>query len=94
MMNQVFLIGRLKELNSNEDHSILQLEVPRNFKNEDGLYDKDILPVKLYGNISESIKEYCTIGDVVGIKARLQMDKENIELIADKVTFLSGGKND
>ena len=88
MCNQVVLGGRLIEIN--EDNT-LYLTVNRSFKNENGEYETDKIKVYIWGKIGESTKEYCKVGDIIGIKGRLQEDKINGEMriIAERVTFLN-----
>lgn len=103
-MNQVVLVGRLKEnvqielTDKGNKISFILLEVQRNFKNSDGLYDYDIIPCVLWNGIAQSTKDKCSVGDVLGIKGRIQShpyEKENeetkyyLEVVAEKVTYLS-----
>lgn len=87
MLNQVVLVGRIEQLQKDEKGISITIVVPRSYKNEDGIYENDYIIIKLYKGISESAYEYCKKGDLVGIKGRLQM-KDNLEVIAEKVTFL------
>jgi len=107
MLNQVILVGRLvrtPELmltESGKKKSIATLAVNRGFKNQNGEYDTDFLDCTLWMGVAENTAEYCKTGDVIGVKGRLQtrlIDNEDgtkhkkMEIIADKVTFLSSGK--
>ena len=107
MMNQAMLVGRLTrdpevvENESGTKYSNLTLAVPRNFKNEDGVYETDFIEITLWNNIAENTVEYTKCGDVIGIKGRVQTDKYQdeegnmnyvTEIIAEKVTFLSSSK--
>lgn len=102
MLNQIVLVGRLvqdpetKELENGIKTSHITLAVPRNYKNSDGIYETDFIPVRLYKGIAENTTEYCKKGDVIGVKGRVQTkqeeDKSIIEIIAEKVTFLSSRK--
>ena len=102
MLNQIVIVGRLvqdpeiKELENGTKTSYITLAVPRNYKNSDGIYETDFIPVKLYKGIAESTTEYCKIGDMVGVKGRVQSRKEEdkniIEIIAERITFLSSRK--
>ena len=107
MLNQVILVGRLvksPELQLTETGrkmSLITLAVPRSYKNINGEYDTDFLDCTLWTNIAENTAEYCTTGDVIGIKGRVQsrlVEKEDgtkikkTDIIAEKVTFLSSGK--
>ena len=98
MMNQVVLIGRITntlELKQEEDsikYAYMKLAVPRSFKNADGEYETDFIGVRLFGTIADSTTEYCKKGDLVGVKGRLQNYKNKLELVAEKLTFLSSKK--
>lgn len=78
----------------NQDGSkfaIINLAVPRTFKNENGEYDTDFIDCTLWTGIAEKVCEYCKKGDVVGIKGRIQNlnNTAQLQLIAEKVSFLS-----
>lgn len=91
MLNQIVLVGRIKEIKENKESAIVTLAVQQCFKNENGEYDTNFIDCHLYKGIAENTKEYCKIGDIVGVKGRIQKlesDKE-LKLIAERVTFLS-----
>ncbi len=104
MVNQIILVGRVAqpiELHLTENGkkmSDLVLAVPRQYKNIDGEYETDFFDCILWTPIAETTNEYVKVGDVVGVKGRLQtrmIEKEDstkfkkVEIIAEKVTFLS-----
>lgn len=108
MLNQVILVGRLvrtPELQlteSGKKRSLITLAVSRSYKNPNGEYDTDFLDCTLWTGIAENTAEYCKTGDVIGVKGRLQtrliendegLKYKKVEVIADKVTFLSS-RND
>ena len=102
MLNQIVLVGRLvqdpeiKELENGVKTSYITLAVSRSWKNADGIYETDFIPCLLYKGIAENTVEYCKKGDVIGVKGRVQAkqeeDKNIIEIVAEKVTFLSNRK--
>ena len=99
MLNQLVLVGRLSdepiiEEIDNKKQSIITLSVSRSFKNEQGEYEVDNIPVILWNAIAENTKEYCHKGDVVGAKGRLQIIDEKVYVVAEKVTFLSSSKKE
>lgn len=109
MLNQVILVGRLvrtPELQLTESgrkRSYVTLAVSRGFKNQNGEYDTDFLDCTLWTNVAENTAEYCKTGDVIGVKGRLQtrlIENEDgakykkVEIVADKVTFLSSSRGD
>lgn len=108
MRNQVVLVGRLVgnpilEENENEKKVCnITLAVPRDFKNDEGIYETDFIKCTLWNGIAETTCEYCKKGDLVGVKGRLETsvyEKENGEkyritsVVAEKVSFLSSCRN-
>lgn len=102
MLNQIVMVGRLvqdleiKELENGQRVSYITLAVPRSYKNADGIYETDFIPCMVWNNIADNAKEYCKKGDLLGIKGRIQTrqeeDKNIIEIVAEKVIFLSSRK--
>lgn len=103
MLNQVVVVGRitkdieLQESENGKKYAIATLAIPRTFKNADGVYDTDFVSVKLFDGVAENSSTYCKKGDIVGIKGRLQSGsyekdgetKHSLDLVAEKVTFLT-----
>lgn len=64
MLNQIVLVGRIAktpEIIENQDgskFSIINLAVPRNFKNEYGVYDTDFIDCTLGKGIAENTCNY------------------------------------
>lgn len=100
MLNQVVLVGRIakevevKELEGDKKVSEITLAIPRSFKNEEGAYDTDLVNITLWDSIAENVKEYCRKGDIVGIKGRVQDNNSQLEIVADRVSFLSSKKEE
>lgn len=109
MLNQVILVGRLvrnPELQLTENgkkRSSITLAVSRSYKNQNGEYDTDFFDCTLWTGIAENTHEYCKSGDVIGVKGRLQTwmlenddgtKSKKMEIVAEKVTFLSSARND
>ena len=92
-MNKVILVGRIANIEKG-DITQLTIGVNRPFKNIDGDYETDLIPCLVFGNFSSTVNEYCEIGDVVGINGRIQIKDNQIQIIAEKVTFLSSRKED
>lgn len=91
MLNQIIIVGRISNLKKDEHNHYIELKVPRSYKNENGEYEEDILSIKLFNNISDTVMEYCKNGDIVGVKGRAETG--NV-LVAEKVTFLSSKKEE
>ena len=100
MLNQIVLVGRLvsnPQINETENGKKvcnITLAVPRSFKNINGEYETDFIPCLLWEPIATHTVEYCLKGDLIGVKGRIQTREDKIELIAEKVTFLSTKKED
>lgn len=100
MLNQTVLVGRLvsdPQINEAEDNrkvTTITLAIPRSYKNKDGLYDTDFIPCILWNGIAEHTCDYCKKGDCVGVKGRLQIKEDKIEVVAEKVTFLSSNSKE
>lgn len=94
MLNQVVLVGRIKEEIENIDNkfSELTLAVQSSEKDEGGDYIIDYVPCLLSGTIANTTKEYCKEGDIVGIKGKISLRYNEVVVITEKVTFLSTNK--
>ena len=100
MLNQIVLVGRLSENvkeKNEKGFTIITLNVPRSFKNDNGEYESDFIDIKISGVVADNTHEYCKKGDVVGVKGRIQtttIKKDNkdikiTKIIGEKITFLS-----
>lgn len=109
MLNQAVLVGRivqtpeLKETESGKKLTRVTLAVPRSFKNSNGEYETDFISCVMWKGVAENTVEYCQAGDLVGVKGRLQsrqyeteeeQKRQVMEVVAEKVTFLSSKKAD
>lgn len=99
MLNQIVLVGRLvsdPKINETENEkkvSTITLAVPRSYKNANGEYETDFIPCVLWNGIATNTTEYCRKGDIVGVKGRMQCTEGKLEVVAEKVTFLSSKTN-
>lgn len=109
MLNQVVLVGRLVrdpellDTENNKKMSKITLAIPRSFKNIEGEYETDFINCILWDSIAKSTVKYCKKGEIIGVKGRIQSrvvedekekNKYYIDVIAERVTFLSSKKND
>lgn len=97
MLNQVVLVGRLVDeptivKENKKERCVITLAVQRIVKNENGENETDFIPCTLWNAIATTTTEYCHKDDIVGVKGRIQVVKNKLELIAEKVTFLSSKK--
>ena len=102
MFNQLIMVGRttnnieVVKGENGEKYAVITLAIPRSFKNAEGEYDTDFISAIAYDNIAANTAEYVAQGDIVGIKARAAKSSQDLELqiIAEKVTFLSKSKSE
>lgn len=108
MLNQIILVGRLThdiavhKSESGIKVATISLAIPRSFKNSEGSYDTDFIDCVAFDNIAANTSEYCSKGDIVGVKGRVQsrvVEKENnkeyiMEIVAEKITFLSSKRKE
>ena len=109
MLNQTVIVGRmvrdpeLRETEGGDKVTNITLAVPRSYKNVNGEYDTDFISCVLWKGIAENTVQYVKKGDLIGVKGRIQsrtitLDDETkrhyVEVVAEKVTFLSSGKKD
>lgn len=108
MLNQIVLVGRLTrniKINKSENGkkiANISLAIPRSFKNMEGTYDTDFIDCVAFENIAENTASYCSKGDIVGVKGRVQyrvVEKDGkkeylMDIVAEKVTFLSSRKKE
>ena len=108
MLNQTVIVGRLvntpelRETESGKKVSNVTVAVPRSFKNTSGEYETDFISCVLWKGVAESTATYCKKGDLVGVRGRLQTReyevedgmKKVVELVAEKVTFLSSKRQE
>ena len=71
-----------------EDNELI-IEVRRNYKNVDGIYEKDCFRCYLWLAISKKINVNCKEGDIVAIKGRLVDDKNSCRILAEQVVLLN-----
>ena len=95
MLNQIILVGRITQL---PQDNILTLAVSRSYKNENGEYETDFIPVNIPNTLIQNVIDYTKVGDVIGVKGRLETrittdddynKTKQIVIIADRITFLS-----
>lgn len=109
MLNQSIVVGRivnspeLRETENGVKVSSILLAVPRSYKNSMGEYETDFIKCVLWRGVAERTTEYCKKGDLIGVRGRIQtrdIEQEDetlktvMELVAERVTFLSSKKAD
>lgn len=89
MLNQFILVGRVESIDKEDNKCILTLRIPRNYKNENGKYDNDIVKIQVFDSLSDKVSKYCKKDEMAGIRGIIQSD--NI-LLAEKISILSSKK--
>lgn len=103
MINMVMLVGRLVqepeiiEQDNGRKLSRVTLAVNRKFKGSDGIFHTDFIDCTLWNNIAINVNEYCSKGDLIGVRGRLQVDvidkdeekHKYTTVVAENITFLS-----
>lgn len=107
MINMVMLVGRLVrdpeiiEKENGNKVSRVTLAVNRKFKSTDGTYHTDFIDCVLWNNFAKNVNEYCSKGDLIGVRGRLQVEtlekdgvkKKFTDVVAESITFLSASKS-
>ena len=88
MMNQLFMIGVIKEMPTSEDNMFV-IEIRRNYKNNQGVFEKDLFRCFLWSAISKKISLACKVGDLIALKGRLVCDNERSEILVEQVALLN-----
>ena len=89
MLNQVILVGRVEreiELETLDDGSV---SAKMTIVIESIGEQVDTIECILLSGVAESAAKYCSIGTVVGIKARVKSIGDHLEIHADKITFIN-----
>lgn len=103
MLNFIVLAGKiiempvLKETVNGTKYANVVLEITRPFKNSNSQYDHDRIVVTMWKGIAETAMEVCKLGDILGVKGRVQsysVEKENqtyynYEIVAEHVSFIA-----
>ena len=100
-MNIVLLTGRLTQdveikEHPNGNYARINLAVRREFKNSDGSYDTDFIPVYLWEGAAITCKEFCKKGSMITIKCRVQSNKwevdgkmnYSLDIIGEKISLI------
>ena len=99
MINMVMLVGRLVkdpevvERDNGSKISRVTLAVNRKFKGNDGVYHTDFIDCVLWNNIAKNVTEYCSKGDLIGIREKDGIKRKITDVVAENITFLSAAKN-
>lgn len=108
-MNTMVIIGKVQTLPEAYETPTgvklakLVLDVERNFRSNDGNYEHDLYQVILWRGIADTVLDLCEVGNLVAVKGRLNatnyVNKDEkliyaVELVAEKISFLTTSKKD
>ncbi|AUD63444.1 hypothetical protein BK010_07495 [Tenericutes bacterium MO-XQ] len=82
MLNQVILVGRVNKLDKLAGIVTINIKRP----NEK---DSDLIPVSLTDGLMDNVLEYLKEGATIGVKASLNIDKNILRIVGEKVTFIN-----
>lgn len=96
-MNQFVIVGRIFgeprrvviEEENNKKVVLITIANQRVFKNDKGEYETDLITFKVFDSLGENAIEYCKQGDLIGVKGRVESNGDRVELVVEKITFLS-----
>lgn len=81
-MNTIFVVGMISdELICDVVRGKTEIKVNINSEGNK-------IPVKVVGKMALTLKEYCSRGDIIGVKGKL-VSNGDIYVLADKISFLS-----
>lgn len=106
-MNQVTIVGRLvrkpelRETDNKKKMTYITLAINRPFKSINGEYETDFIDCTLWENVAANTVEYCSKGDILSVRGRLQsrmIEKDDtkryvLEVIGERVTFISNNSS-
>lgn len=104
MINSVVLVGRttkmpdIRTIKDDKKVATFTLAVTRNYKNKNGDYETDFVPVIAYRSV-DFIEKYVGKGDMIGIRGSIQVrsyekdgqKKTATEILAEEVQLIPSG---
>ena len=73
------------------DKNEFEIEIKRNYKNVEGVFDNDCFKCNLWYALSKKISLNCKVGDLVAVKGRLIEDKGIYNILAEQIILLNKG---
>ncbi len=89
-MNDIVLVGEIADISKKAGKYLsgeITLAVKRPFKESDGTYYYDKIPVTIWRGGVETIIEHYKIGDTIGIRGRLEDSPEGLKVITESLNF-------
>lgn len=85
MLNQCILVGKITTMTNDKKEITITINNPNK--------SEEILPVVLGDNLAKA-SEYLSIDTTIGVKARLHNNNGEIEILAEKITFINTKRED
>lgn len=94
MLNTVVLVGRLTYIY--ETDSIIEVTTTQPiYKDNEQIGQETVInPVLVDSSMIKNIKDYCNIGNVIGVKGSTKNKDNGIIIVGNKLTFLSSQSAD
>ena len=93
MINEVVLVGRIKELNDElEFKKSLFIEIDRPFKNT---YEriKDTIECVYWDSVFKNVVSICKVGDMIAIRGRIENENDKYYVATEKIVLLNKTKD-
>ena len=88
MINQLILVGKIRDM-ANLNKNEIEIEVKRNYKNNEGVFEKDCFKCNLWFALSKKISISCRVGDIVIVKGRLVDNAGFCSILAEQVILVN-----
>jgi len=96
-MNNLMILGRIEKspiINEKENCVEFTIKVERNYRNKNGEYETDFIPIKIFGSMKQGVLDYCKENDVIAVKGRLsKLRNEKLEIVVEKLSYIASGKD-
>ena len=96
-MNNLMIMGRIEKspiINEKENSVEFTIKVERNYRNKNGEYETDFIPIKIFGSMKQGVLDYCKENDVIAVKGRLsKLRNEKLEIVVEKLSYIARGKD-
>lgn len=92
MLNQIILIGKIKEIKEIEKKKRVVIEVDKPF-NETNIKKSDEFVCELWSGIFDRILTMCGVGDLIAIKGRVNQIDASYIVLGENVVLLNKSKD-
>jgi single-stranded DNA-binding protein len=88
MLNQVILIGKIKNITELSNKKELLLEVDRTFTDNEGV-KSDLFVCEVWNCLFNKMVSLCSIGDLVAIRGRVNYEEESFIINVENFLLLN-----